>query len=273
MASNRDNRVGLANLLAQGISTGSESYRSQREKAKKDVQTAMLAQMAFNKMKQDDINKQIDLASQMASSERGENISKWQLIESAKQAQYRKAAEAVTDAEKVNAQIELQKLNALSELLRSEMTRQGRLEELGISGQNARAVALIQAGARGQAGTAKQAREEKVNELAYDAVMYARDWINSNNRQGKEDPMDLALSNLDNPKFFPGATKDQRVRAKEQIHKYKQAALKEQKAQADLIKSQGIMGLGMGQPGSMGPTDYYSQAAGDAVSLGARPVN
>ena len=249
MASNRDNRVGLANLLAQAIGTGSESYRAQQEKAKKDMQTAMLAQVAFNKMRQEDINKQVELASQMASSERGENIVKMQLIESAKQAAYKKLVDARSDAEKLNAQTELRKLEIQLKMLHDEMTRKGDLEKLAYQRGTAFGIAGINAGARGQAKTEREQRDERVRDLAYDAEMYARDWVTNNKQQGKVDPMDLAISNLDNPNFFSSATKDQRVRAKEQLHKMKQAGLREKAMQANINKQTGMMGLGMGQPG------------------------
>lgn len=148
MAANRDPRVGIANILAQGIGAGSESYRTQQEKQKKDLQTAMMAQMALNKMKQEDLGKQVELASQMASSERGENITKWQLIEHAKSTIFNKMATARNEAEKRNLEVQLKQIGLVEEALKQEMLHQREMTKLRAQGDISRDVARIGAAAR-----------------------------------------------------------------------------------------------------------------------------
>jgi len=57
MAANRDPRVGLASLLAQGIGAGSQSYQAAKEQQQKDINAAIMAQMSLEKMRQQDKEK------------------------------------------------------------------------------------------------------------------------------------------------------------------------------------------------------------------------
>lgn len=148
MAANRDPRVGIANILAQGIGAGSESYRAQQEKQKKDLQTAMMAQIALNKMRQEDLGKQVELASQMASSERGENITKWQLLEHAKSTIFNKMATSRNEAEKRNLQVQLKQIGLAEEVIKQEALHQREMNKLQAQGEISRDVARIGAAAR-----------------------------------------------------------------------------------------------------------------------------
>ena len=130
MAANRDPRVGIANVLAQGIGAGSEAYRAQQERQKKDLQTAMMAQMALGKMKQEDLNKRIELASQLASSERGEGVAKMQMLEHARTAAFNKMVSAKSEAERHNRAVELKKIDLVIEDLKQKETQDRRMREL-----------------------------------------------------------------------------------------------------------------------------------------------
>ena len=57
MSANRDPRVGLASLLAQGIGAGSQSYQAAKEQQQKDINAAIMAQMSLEKMRQQDKEK------------------------------------------------------------------------------------------------------------------------------------------------------------------------------------------------------------------------
>lgn len=57
IASNRDPRVGLASLLAQGIGVGSQSYKAAKEQREKDINAAMMAEMSLERMRQQDQEK------------------------------------------------------------------------------------------------------------------------------------------------------------------------------------------------------------------------
>lgn len=148
MAANRDPRVGIANILAQGISAGSESYRAQQERQKKDLQTAMMAQMALNKMKQEDIGKQVELAGQIAGNKRGWLISQMQVVESKLQNEQKNYLEAKSDSEKLKTQAEIKRLELLHEGLKNTLDAQQRKDELAYQRGTALGVANIGASAR-----------------------------------------------------------------------------------------------------------------------------
>lgn len=148
MAANRDPRVGIANVLAQGIGAGSEAYRAQQERQKKDLQTAMMAQMAFGKMKQEDLNKRIELASQLASSERGEGIAKMQMLEHARTAAFNKMISAKSEAEKNNRAVELKKIDLIIEDLKQKGRHELDMDKIQAQGAISRDVARIGAASR-----------------------------------------------------------------------------------------------------------------------------
>ena len=66
MAANRDNRVGLASLLAQAIGTGSQHYETAKREQEKELNTAMMAKVALDKMKQEEHQKRAAAALQLA---------------------------------------------------------------------------------------------------------------------------------------------------------------------------------------------------------------
>ena len=148
MAANRDPRVGIANILAQGISAGSESYRAQQERQKKDLQTAMMAQMALNKMKQEDIGKQVELAGQMAGNKRGWLVSQMQVVESKLQNEQKNYLEAKSDSEKLRTQVEIKRLELLHEGLKNTLDAQQRKDELAYQRGTAFGVANVGASTR-----------------------------------------------------------------------------------------------------------------------------
>lgn len=148
MAANRDPRVGIANILAQGIGAGSEAYRAQQEKQKKDLQTAMMAQMALKKMKQEDLGKQVELAGQMAGNKRGWLISQMQVVESKLQNEQKNYLEAKSDSEKLRTQAEIKRLELLHEGLKNTLDAQQRKEELAYQRGTAFGVANIGSAAR-----------------------------------------------------------------------------------------------------------------------------
>ena len=66
MASNRDNRVGLANILAQSIGVGSQTYDAARKNQDEARKAAMAGQVALGRMKQDDFQKRVATAIHMS---------------------------------------------------------------------------------------------------------------------------------------------------------------------------------------------------------------
>lgn len=57
IAGNRDPRVGLASLMAQGIGAGSQTYKAAKEQREKDINAAMMAEMSLERMRQQDQEK------------------------------------------------------------------------------------------------------------------------------------------------------------------------------------------------------------------------
>lgn len=148
MASNRDPRVGLAGILAQGIGAGSQAYREAEEKKKKDIQASMLASMALKNALQQDKAKQIELASQMASTERGNAISMMQMIESRIQREQEAFERAQTEFDRFNAQKNLEALKAQLNYYGSLAERASRFDLAKMEMAGRENIARIGAGAR-----------------------------------------------------------------------------------------------------------------------------
>lgn len=186
MAANRDPRVGITNVLAQGIGAGSEAYRAQQERQKKDLQTAMMAQMALGKMKQEDLNKRIELASQLASSERGEGVAKMQMLEHARTAAFNKMVSARSEAEKHNQAVELKKIDLIIEDLKQRERDKLEMKKIQTQGDISRDVARIGAAARSSGAT--DPRVVKLNYLKA-AEVSLRDRLKSLIDQKKSFPL------------------------------------------------------------------------------------
>jgi hypothetical protein len=72
IAGNRDPRVGLASLLAQGIGVGTQSYRADKERQEKDINAAMLAKMSLEKMRQQERDKKAEAVMQLMRMDSGQ---------------------------------------------------------------------------------------------------------------------------------------------------------------------------------------------------------
>jgi hypothetical protein len=143
-----DPRETFAGKLARGIMGATEAIQANREQKKKDIQTAVLAEMAFKNILQQNKAKEIDLASQMASSERGNAISMMNMIESRIQREQEAFERAQTDFDRFNAQKNLETLNAQLNYVRDLAKMQAEKERTDKELQNRLAVANIGAGAR-----------------------------------------------------------------------------------------------------------------------------
>lgn len=143
-----DPRETFAGKLARGIMGATEAIQAGREQKKKDIQTAVLAEMAFKNMLQQNRAKEIELASQMASSERGNAIAMMNMIESKIQREQEAFERAQTDFDKFNAQKNLETLNAQLNYVRDLAKMQAEKERTDKELQNRLAVANIGASAR-----------------------------------------------------------------------------------------------------------------------------
>lgn len=200
MASNRDPRVGIANILAQGIGAGSEAYRSAQERKKKDIQAAMMADMALKNMMQQDKSKQIQLASELYSQERGQRIAEAQTLEANRRALEEKRDRARSESERRNAEIELQKLRVLQAFVTAKERA-----------QQARDIASMRIGASsGRPASQREKTSEEASSLIQDALSQAQTYAyeSAQGRKAKGlselDPYELAIKNLRNPDYFKG---------------------------------------------------------------------
>ncbi|NBU24003.1 MAG: hypothetical protein EBS38_08925, partial [Actinobacteria bacterium] len=200
MASNRDPRVGIANILAQGIGAGSEAYRSAQERKKKDVQAAMMADMALKNIMQQDKAKQVQLASELYGQERGQKIAEAQTLEANRRALEEKRDRARTESERRNAEIELQKLRVLQAFVTAKERA-----------QQAREIASMRIGASsGRPMSQRERANEEASSLIQDALSQAQTYAYESAKERKAkglseiDPYELAIKNIRNPGYFKG---------------------------------------------------------------------
>ena len=207
-----DPRETFAGKLARGIMGATEAIQANREQKKKDIQTAVLAEMAFKNMLQQNKAKEIDLASQLASTDRGQMIAALQMVESRLNQDMRDYNEAKSKAEQVEAQAKLAATKAKYDAIESALRNQTQLSIAGIA-----------AGSRfaERPPTAAQAATDRGNALASDALMQAEDYLSKKGKLEGFNQIDLALSNLRNPNYFAGFKAEDRMRAASALRKYK----------------------------------------------------
>lgn len=222
MASNRDNRVGLANLLAQGIGAGSEAYRSAQERKKKDLQAAMLANMALKNMMQQEKAKQIQLASDLSSQERGQRVVEAQTIEANRRQYQDNLRKAREQAESQNAQMALKEASIMQEQVSAD--------------EAARLASIRNSFGRSSATTQREQKLEEARELAFDASLLSKEYLSQKGLSGKVDFLDLAIDNLRNPNYFKDRDSSQKLIAISLLddEKKKRQAMMIQQRLADL---------------------------------------
>jgi len=181
-----DPRETFAGKLARGIMGATEAIQANREQKKKDIQTAVLAEMAFKNMLRQNKAKEIELASQMASSERGNAIAMMNMIESKIQREQESFERAQTDFDKFNAQKNLETLNAQLNYVRDLAKMQAEKERTDKELQNRLAVANIGAGARSRGDS--DPRVMKLNALKA-AEVSLKDTLKSLMDQKKSIPL------------------------------------------------------------------------------------
>jgi hypothetical protein len=124
MASNRDPRVGLTNLVAQAIGTGSQTYEAAKERQQKDLQAGMMAKVALDKMKQEEQDRRIGIASQMAQADSGRLISAYQTVQANLRSVQSMQQRAATEAEKRRLEMGKAQLESQSDILKMALQMQ-----------------------------------------------------------------------------------------------------------------------------------------------------
>lgn len=277
MAANRDPRVGITNILAQGIGAGSESYRAQQEKQKKDLQTAMMAQMALGKMKQEDRAKLIELASSLASTEAGRNISVMQTVEANRRAEEERKRRERSAIERANADITKAVVGARIGATTKEIDAKRAIDLF-----NARMAAVAN-----RPTTPKEKARSEAADLMRDAIGQAQTYIYNTAAERKkkglpeDDPYDLAIRNIRNDKYFKGYSGIAKQLAQEELigMKVKEGRLKLMQEQQDLreklaqSKTAGLASiLGQGVAPQMTPEIQMQMALQSSLAAaGAAP--
>jgi len=234
MASNRDNKVGLANLLAQAIGVGSQSYDAAKENQNKLRNLAMMGQVAMQRQQQKDSDDMIGKAMESKRSDIGVNLGKLQTIE----ANIRSTSEALSRADNLRDQqayqAQLSALESARAVIIAEHHDRTQLMAASMNGY-----------ARNQPRpTQNQLDAQTAQELAAKALMYAAEHKRQNPGY-KSSTAELAIDNLfamKGPKgketlaFFEGYKPEQRMRAGQVIRDLVTQNLKDDKIQAAIDK-------------------------------------
>jgi hypothetical protein len=211
LGGNQDPKVGLTGLFTKGIVAASKSYDAAKDNQNK-LRSGNLAMMAaLQRQQQKDSDDMIGKAMESKRSDIGVNLGKLQTIE----ANIRSTSEALSRADN----------------LRDQQAYQAQLSSL----ESARAVIIAEHHDRTQLMAAsmnnyarnqpklspKQVAEERSQDLAANALMYAGDYLRRNPKD-KSDRNKLAMDNLfkqknvggkEIPAFFEGFDMDDRMRA------------------------------------------------------------
>jgi hypothetical protein len=237
MASNQNNKVGLANLLAQAIGVGSQSYDAAKENQNKLRNLAMMGQVALQRQQQKDSDDMIGKAMESKRSDIGVNLGRLQTIE----ANIRSVSEALSRADNLRDQQAYQaQLSAL------ESTRAVILAEK--HDQTQLRVAAMQSSMRNQSKPSdKDIKNNRGLALAQSAMMYAADHLQKNPKIKSDEPT-LALSNLQNPAFFKDYDLEDRMKAGQFIRNLVSQNLRDEKSQVgiDKEKNKGNLFGGLG---------------------------
>lgn len=144
IAGNRDPRVGLASLLAQGIGVGSQTYKAAKERREKDINAAMMAEMSLERMRRQDQEKkagmmfnlmQMDsgqlqtIANNLGANARALYEAKANAETREKQAKYQKEAQEAEFKHRMMMQVAEAKAN--KERSDAQMATQLRVAEIG----------------------------------------------------------------------------------------------------------------------------------------------
>lgn len=257
-----DPRETFAGKLARGIMGATEAIQANREQKKKDIQTAVLAEMAFKNMLQQNKAKEIELASQLASTDRGQMIAALQMVESRLNQDMRDYNEAKSKAEQIEAQAKLAATKAKYDAIESVLRNQTQLSAAGIA-----------AGSRfaERPPTAAQAATDRANALASDALMQAEDYLSKKGKLEGGNHIDLAERNVNNSKFFVWAKAEDRMRAASILRRYKKELQDQYIASEKLKLAQEKGKKGYEYLLKEGSGGAYDDDIKDAIGMGAVP--
>lgn len=148
-----DPRETFAGKLARGIMGATEAIRTGREQKKKDIQTAMLAQVALDKMKREEQQQRATLAMNLAQMDSGRLLTMLQTLEANKRSMAEDLRSEKRESEQRRLQIGLAQANATQGLINSALQHQSRMSEIGAQLAGQKDIARISAGARAAVGS------------------------------------------------------------------------------------------------------------------------
>ena len=225
MASNRDNKVGLANLLAQAIGVGSQSYDAAKENQNKLRNLAMMGQVALQRQQQKDSDDIIGKAMESKRSDAGVRFGQLQTIEANIRSISEALSRAQSDTDKMMLQRELNRFEAIRAMAVNEATNASHIQQ-----------ALIASSMRNQQKPSdKDIKNSRGLALAQSAMMYAVDYLQKNPKIKSDEPT-LALSNLQNPEFFKDYNLEDKMRAGQFIRNLVSQNLRDEKSQVGINK-------------------------------------
>lgn len=138
MAANRDNRVGLASLLAQAIGTGSQHYETAKREQEKELNTAMMAKVALDKMKQEEHQKRAAAALQLAQFDQNKLIEAYKTTQQNQRFLIGEMSKAKTASEKQQFDLALKqmdfKLKALETAVGIQKHREDIAKDIRVAG-------------------------------------------------------------------------------------------------------------------------------------------
>ena len=141
MASNRDNRVGLANILAQSIGVGSQTYEAARKNQDESRKAAMAGQVSLGRMKQDDFQKRVATALQMAQGDQTKLIKAYEISQDNQRALEVSRSKFTSDQEDRNLKLQIDNNNRTVEALKAAIDvnskREGYANQLKVAGMRA----------------------------------------------------------------------------------------------------------------------------------------
>lgn len=121
MASNRDNRVGLANLLAQAIGVGSQTYDTAKREQQKELNAAMMTQVALDKMKQEERQRRGAAAMQLAQFDQNKLIEAYKIAQQNQRHFIEERNKALSKADERTYDLEVKKQEFKLESLRNAL--------------------------------------------------------------------------------------------------------------------------------------------------------
>jgi hypothetical protein len=186
-----------------------------------------------------------------------------QILEAAKAREIEQLNRAADEESRRIHAVRLSMIESAQRQAIAEMERDSRKEAALISASRAFAPSRQ---------NARQVADERALGLAQDALMQAEDWLSRNPQAGPVDAFQLAVKNLDNPKYFSGYESADRLRASNYIRQIKSKqiadAAKEASTEAARKRAQGY-DSGLLSPG-IAPDFYQERQAGISAFGGAR---